>query len=292
MLPEMIRIAVGTRVTIRPHPDDLDQRAIVGTITDTVRGVFDAKEQDLWCVKRDDGTQGVGPDGTWLVPADGVDPYDLLPGMPVTVHGRLGDQPCVVARASDAGSDYVWVRGLAHKNPEAEHLVERVTLSLRRAKAGAPAPEPVAEPEEILADVSAAQVAAAFGVEPPQPAKIDTLKSWNYDMRVPLNDGAIYPSALPNDSEARKQYPLGSVLFGQFPAAMVGLAHHSWKGNNKHNPGQDLQDNRTKSTDDLECALRHLLEGDYPAAHWRVARLHQKWCEANGAPVAPLAKFE
>ena len=56
-------------------------------------------------------------------------------------------------------------------------------------------------------------------------------------------------------------------------------------------PGMSLRDDRTKSNDDLECALRHLLEGDYRGAHWRVARLHQKQLEAEGAPVAPLAYF-
>lgn len=106
---------------------------------------------------------------------------------------------------------------------------------------------------------------------------------------VKLNDGARFPTTLPNDSAARKQYPIASVLFGQFPAAVVALAHHSWKGNNKHNPGLPLQDNRSLSMDDEDCILRHLAEGDYEAVAWRGMRLLQRKLEAEGAPIAPLA---
>lgn len=104
-----------------------------------------------------------------------------------------------------------------------------------------------------------------------------------------LNDGARFLTTLPNDSEARKQYPIHDVLFGQFPAAVIAVAHHSWKGNNKHNPGLPLQDNRSKSMDDADCILRHLAEGDYEAVAWRGLRLLQRKLEAEGAPIAPLA---
>ena len=104
-----------------------------------------------------------------------------------------------------------------------------------------------------------------------------------------LNDGARFPSTLPNDSEARKQYPMAEVLFGQFPAAIAAVVHHSWKGNNKHNPGLPLQDNRSKSMDDENCILRHLSEGDYEGVAWRALRLLQRKLEAEGAPTAPLA---
>lgn len=104
-----------------------------------------------------------------------------------------------------------------------------------------------------------------------------------------LNDGARFPSTLPNDSAERKQYPMAEVLFGQFPAAIAAVVHHSWKGNNKHNPGLPLQDNRSKSVDDENCILRHLAEGDYEGVAWRALRLLQRKLEAEGAPVAPLA---
>jgi hypothetical protein len=114
----------------------------------------------------------------------------------------------------------------------------------------------------------------------------------NEDERAPhLNEGARIPSTLPDDSAKRKQYPVASVMFGQFPAAIMAVAHHSWKGNNKHNPGKPLQDNRSLSNDDEDCILRHLAEGDYEGVAWRSLRLLQKKLEAEGAPVAPLATF-
>ncbi|ACE75777.1 P37 [Xanthomonas phage phiL7] len=107
-----------------------------------------------------------------------------------------------------------------------------------------------------------------------------------------LNDGARLPSSLPNDSATRKEYPLAEVLFGQFPAACVAVAHHSYKGNQKHNPGKPLQDNRSLSNDDASCIMRHLMEGDYEGVAWRALRLLQKKLESEGAPVAPLATFK
>jgi len=110
-----------------------------------------------------------------------------------------------------------------------------------------------------------------------------------YGRTRPLNDGARNESTLPNDSASRKEYPLFDVLFGQFPAAMTAIAHHSFKGNQKHNPGSPLQDNRALSKDDANCILRHLSEGDYEGAAWRACRLLQKKLEQEGAPIAPLA---
>lgn len=104
-----------------------------------------------------------------------------------------------------------------------------------------------------------------------------------------LNDGARLPSNLPNGSAERKEYPLYSALFGQFPAACVAVAHHSFKGNQKHNPGKELQDNRSLSLDDADCILRHLMEGDYEGVAWRAMRLLQRKLEGEGASVAPLA---
>lgn len=130
------------------------------------------------------------------------------------------------------------------------------------------------------------------------------LHSWWHDYCAPapiaavnaetdtLNDGARFPSPLPNDSAARKEYPLFDVLFGQFPAAVTALAHHSYNGNQKHNPGQPIQHARNKSTDHQNCILRHLMEGDYEAVVWRSMALLQEKLEEEGAPVAPRATFE
>lgn len=107
-----------------------------------------------------------------------------------------------------------------------------------------------------------------------------------------LNPGARLPSSLPAGSAERKEYPLYSVLFGYFPAAMNALAHHAYKSNDKHNPGKPLQWSRNNSDDHAECLLRHLQEGDYEGVMWRAAALLQLTKEKEGAPVAPLATFD
>jgi hypothetical protein len=66
--------------------------------------------------------------------------------------------------------------------------------------------------------------------------------------------------SLPTDSAVRKTYPLFSGLFGYFGAALAGVANHSWRSNEKHNPGQPLHWSVDKSTDHADCVARHLLD--------------------------------
>ncbi|MFZ2769769.1 MAG: hypothetical protein WAZ50_01425, partial [Minisyncoccia bacterium] len=94
----------------------------------------------------------------------------------------------------------------------------------------------------------------------------------------------------PEDSAERKQYPMYSALLAYFPAALAKVAHHSYIGNEKHNPGQALHHDRAKSGDEADALVRHLMEGDYVGMAWRALSLLQKDCEANGAPVAPAAR--
>lgn len=96
--------------------------------------------------------------------------------------------------------------------------------------------------------------------------------------------------ALPGDSAERKTYPLYSGLMQYFPAALAKVAHHSYLGNEKHNPGQPLHHARGKSDDHLDAAARHLLEGDLAGLAWRALAALQLECEAGGAPVAPGAR--
>lgn len=61
-------------------------------------------------------------------------------------------------------------------------------------------------------------------------------------------------------SEQRKQYPMASGLLDYFPDALAAVAHISYLGNQKHNPGQDLHWARGKSMDHDDCEMRHLVE--------------------------------
>jgi len=110
-----------------------------------------------------------------------------------------------------------------------------------------------------------------------------------------------------DNSAERKTAPIGSGVLDYFPAALWEVAKISYWGNEKHNPGEPLHDARGKSTDDVDCLLRHLAErGTWDtiitkdgrtakvrhsaAVAWRALRLLQRECEAEGAPIARGAK--
>lgn len=95
---------------------------------------------------------------------------------------------------------------------------------------------------------------------------------------------------LPEDSAERKTYPLHGGVLAYFPAALAKVAHHSWRGNEKHNPGQPLHWSRGKSDDHLDAAARHLLERDLVGLAWRALAALQMQCEEEGAPLAPGAR--
>jgi hypothetical protein len=65
---------------------------------------------------------------------------------------------------------------------------------------------------------------------------------------------------LSTDSAKRKECPLYSGVLRYFPDALAEVAALSWVGNEKHNPGEPLHWARSKSTDELDCLMRHLAE--------------------------------
>lgn len=63
-----------------------------------------------------------------------------------------------------------------------------------------------------------------------------------------------------NESRARKDQPVFQGCFNYFPDALLAVAEHSRKANEKHNPGEPLHWAKEKSTDHADCAGRHLLD--------------------------------
>lgn len=63
-------------------------------------------------------------------------------------------------------------------------------------------------------------------------------------------------------SEQRKQYPIVTGVFDYFPDAIAEVAHVSYLGNEKHNPGQPMHWARGKSMDHENCIARHTIERD------------------------------
>jgi len=109
---------------------------------------------------------------------------------------------------------------------------------------------------------------------------------------------------LPTDSKERKDYPILNGCIRYFPAALAGVALISKKGNDKHNPGQELHHARSKSMDHGDCIMRHLIDvqdllssnnkteilEEVSQLAWRVLAYSQELHEYFGAPLAPGAK--
>lgn len=63
-----------------------------------------------------------------------------------------------------------------------------------------------------------------------------------------------------DESQERKNMPLFSGVLKYFPDALLEISKVSKAGNDKHNPGQTLHWDRSKSTDELDALARHLLD--------------------------------
>lgn len=65
---------------------------------------------------------------------------------------------------------------------------------------------------------------------------------------------------LPTEAKERKTYPIFSGVMAYFPNALAAIAHVSFVGNEQHNPGTPLHWDRTKSQDEEDALVRHLLQ--------------------------------
>lgn len=61
-------------------------------------------------------------------------------------------------------------------------------------------------------------------------------------------------------AETRKQHPVYSGVLQYFPDAIMEVANCSWVGNEQHNKGTPLHWDRSKSGDEKDALVRHLLE--------------------------------
>jgi hypothetical protein len=58
----------------------------------------------------------------------------------------------------------------------------------------------------------------------------------------------------------RKKYPIARGVVDYFPDALAEVSHVSFVCNEQHNPGQPLHWDKSKSTDESDALMRHLLE--------------------------------
>ena len=106
-------------------------------------------------------------------------------------------------------------------------------------------------------------------------------------------------SVFGHDYKGRKRVPIFDGVLGYFPAALAELAKVSFEGNRQHNPGEPLHWARGKSSDNMNTALRHMVDHFYDApqdedgayhlakAAWRIlAELQLHLEERNLVPMA------
>lgn len=105
----------------------------------------------------------------------------------------------------------------------------------------------------------------------------------------------------PETDAERKALPVWTGCIRYFPSALCQVAAWSKLANDQHNPGMPMHWARGKSMDQIDTAMRHLLDADavegeeseilhLRAAAWRVLARLQLACERHGAPIAPAAK--
>ena len=89
--------------------------------------------------------------------------------------------------------------------------------------------------------------------------------------------------ALATDPAERKRIPVYSGFVNYFPLAMAAVAKLSYDGNEQHNPGTPLHWDRSKSGDELDALMRHLIEGEWTHVAWRAMANLQKQLEKEQA---------
>lgn len=80
------------------------------------------------------------------------------------------------------------------------------------------------------------------------------------EAKIGIGGAPTRATTLPEDAAERKTFPVASGFLDYFPDAIAAVSHVSWMGNEQHNPGQPLNWNRSKSTDESDTMLRHFLQ--------------------------------
>jgi len=98
-------------------------------------------------------------------------------------------------------------------------------------------------------------------------------------------------------ASARKAIPIYSGLVRYFPDALAAVAELSRIGNEQHNPGKPLRWDRSKSGDELDALMRHLLDAGMmdtdnvrhsTKVAWRALANLQKEIEADRVSTSSL----
>jgi hypothetical protein len=86
------------------------------------------------------------------------------------------------------------------------------------------------------------------------------------------------------DSKERKKFPVYSGFVNYFPKAMAAVCKLSFEGNEQHNPGTELHWDRSKSGDELDALMRHIIDEDWREVAWRAMANLEKQLEKGWKP--------
>lgn len=135
-------------------------------------------------------------------------------------------------------------------------------------------------------------------------AEDDIVKYEFFDGVISLFDARFdEPTPATDESKRRKGMPLFDGCFLYFPDALLAVAEHSRKANEKHNPGEALHWSKHKSNDHPNCTARHMvdmgpnwdqIDPEFGSLHavagaWRALATAQIAIEAQRAGMTPRA---
>jgi len=86
---------------------------------------------------------------------------------------------------------------------------------------------------------------------------------------------------LPEDAVERKQIPVYRGFIKYFPRAIVAVTRMSVEGQQQHNPDGELSWIRSKSADDKDALMRHILDEDWEKVAWRAMAILEKKLESQ-----------
>ena len=89
-------------------------------------------------------------------------------------------------------------------------------------------------------------------------------------------------SGLPTDAKERKAIPVYTGFINYFPKAIAAVAKISLVGGVQHGQtAETLHWDRSKSGDELDAMMRHILDGDWEQVAWRAMANLEKKLEAS-----------
>jgi hypothetical protein len=86
------------------------------------------------------------------------------------------------------------------------------------------------------------------------------MSQYTPDPKIGIGGAPTRATTFPSGAAERKEYPVASGVLDYFPDALVAVARVSFLGNQQHNPGKPLNWDRSKSGDEADAMVRHILQ--------------------------------